>query len=236
MSFSALVKQEIVQKIMKKQTKFQNIANKHCQDGLFSDIIYTYEDSYYSDSCANLIAQLFLDKGSIANPQKAYYLQFAIKGKEELKGLIDALGHFDLQPKVMAKGRVSMVYFKDGSQIATLLNIMKAHVSLMDFENMRIEKDVRGSINRLVNSQTANDFKTIEASAKHIKDINAIDKAIGLAALDKPLEDIARLRRENPLLSLSEIAKLLSPPISKSGANHRLKKIAEIAKGINSDV
>jgi len=121
---------------------------------------------------------------------------------------------------------------KEGSQIVDLLNIMEAHTSLMDFENVRILKEMRNSINRQVNCEAANINKTVTAAAKQIDDILFIRDTIGFDNLTEGLEEIAELRISYPESSLKELGAMLNPPIGKSGVNHRLKKLSSIADGL----
>ena len=123
-----------------------------------------------------------------------------------------------------------MVYIKDGEQISDLLNIMGAHVSLMDFENIRILKDMRNNVNRKVNCETANLNKTVNAAVKQIEDIEFIRDNYGLSYLPPALYNTAVARLEYPDASLKELGEKMSPPVGKSGINHRLHKISEIAK------
>ena len=122
-----------------------------------------------------------------------------------------------------------MVYIKDGDEIASLLSVMGAVNSLMTFENVRIVKDIRNSINREVNCETANISKVASASVKQIKDIEYIDSEMGRDYLPDSLRELADVRIANPLLSLKELGDMLQPPIGKSGVNHRLRRISALA-------
>ena len=125
-----------------------------------------------------------------------------------------------------------MVYVKEGAQVAELLNIMEAHIALMEFENVRIVKDVRNSVNRQVNCETANLSKTVNAARKQYEDIVLIRDRVGLHSLPENLEEMAQLRLEYPEASLIELGDMLNPKLGKSGVNHRLKKISEYADGL----
>jgi DNA-binding protein WhiA len=122
------------------------------------------------------------------------------------------------------------VYLKEGTQIVDMLNVMEAHVSLMQMENVRILKDMRNSVNRQVNCETANLNKTVNAAVKQIEDIRLVQEQKGLESLPKTLREVAQIRLENPEASLKELGEMLEPPIGKSGVNHRLRKISEIAE------
>ena len=125
-----------------------------------------------------------------------------------------------------------VVYVKEGAQIVDLLNVMEAHVALMEFENVRILKEMRNSINRKVNCEAANINKTVKASARQVEDILYIRDTVGLTTLAEGLEEIALLRIEHPEATLQELGVMLHPPVGKSGVNHRLKKICGIADEI----
>jgi len=127
-----------------------------------------------------------------------------------------------------------VVYVKEGSQIVDLLNVMEAHVALMEFENVRILKDMRNTINRKVNCEAANINKTVKAATRQVEDILYIQEKVGLATLAEGLEEIALLRTRYPEASLKELGEMLSPPVGKSGVNHRLKKISEIAEELRT--
>ena len=122
-----------------------------------------------------------------------------------------------------------MVYVKEGDGISDLLNMMKAHVALMSFEDARIRKDIANSINRQVNCETANIKKTITASSSQVEDILYLQERVGLENLPEGLRDLARLRLENRDTSLKELGEMLDPPVGKSGVNHRLRKIKQLA-------
>jgi DNA-binding protein WhiA len=136
---------------------------------------------------------------------------------------------FSIDAKIIMRKKNYVVYIKEGSQIVDLLNVMEAHVALMDLENVRILKEMRNSINRQVNCEAANISKTVTAAAKQIDDIIFIRDTVGLGDLADGLEDIARVRIEFPEASLKELGAMLMPPIGKSGVNHRLRKLSLIA-------
>jgi len=165
----------------------------------------------------------------MADPKKAYHLEFATI-KANLNKLNSLFDFFNLNAKTHIRKTSHILYFKEAEQIATILSIIGAHIALMEFENCRIGKDVNNDINRVSNATAANEDKVIKASAKHVADIMDIQRLAGLAVLNDGLARVAKLRLDNPLASLEDIGKLLSPPISKSGVNHRLKKIAQIAE------
>lgn len=177
----------------------------------------------------------FLAYGSMSDPEKTYHFEIVTSTKGKAKQLQDIMKFFDISAKIILRKRYYVVYVKEGSQIVDLLNIMEAHVALMEFENVRIWKEMRNSVNRQVNCETANISKTVTAAAKQIEDIQYIKDTIGFSELSEGLEEIARLRLEQQEASLKELGTLLNPPISKSGVNHRLRKLSEIADRLKEE-
>ena len=191
-----------------------------------------------SECCKRaFIRGAFLAAGSLSDPHKAYHLEFVCNTRgqaEQLIGVIAAFGieaHFVERKK--ASGRLAyVVYIKEGDGISDLLNMMKAHVALMAFEDARIRKDIANSINRQVNCETANIKKTITASSSQAEDILYLQERVGLENLPEGLRDLARLRLENRDTSLKELGEMLDPPVGKSGVNHRLRKIKQLADAL----
>ena len=163
----------------------------------------------------------------VAATMKAHGKDFGVANKENGVDF-----YFDLDAKIVLRKKYYVVYMKEGSKIVDVLNIMEAHVALMELENVRILKDMRNKVNRRVNCETANINKTVSAAVKQVEDIEYIDKHKGLRFLDQGLQDIARLRLEHPEATLKELGDMLEPPVGKSGVNHRLKKIGRIAEEI----
>lgn len=130
----------------------------------------------------------------------------------------------------MPRKRYYVVYIKEGSQIVDILNVMEAPVSLMELENIRIVKEMRGSVNRQVNCETANINKTVSAAVKQIEDIRFIQSVAGLSGLPESLQEMARIRLERPEATLKELGEALEPPVGKSGVNHRLRKLSLVAE------
>ncbi|MBQ7507236.1 MAG: DNA-binding protein WhiA [Lachnospiraceae bacterium] len=172
----------------------------------------------------------FLSAGSITDPARSYQLEFSLNDEELLNELTQVLSELGLSPKTVQRKNRTVLYFKEGEEIADLLNLCGAHQALMAFENARIVRDVRNTLNRRVNCETANLEKTASASVKQLKDIRRIENTIGLSSLAKPLREAAELRLMNPELPLSELGNLFSPPLGKSGVRHRLQKISDIAE------
>lgn len=175
------------------------------------------------------IRGMFLAAGSISNPNKSYHFEIVCGSQIQAEQLRDLMGSFDADAKIVIRKHHSVVYVKDGSQIVDMLNVMEAYVSLMNLENVRILKEMRNSVNRKVNCETANISKTVNAAVRQIQDIELIRDTRGLESLPDNLYEIARVRLEHPESPLKELGNYLDPPVGKSGVNHRLRKIAEIA-------
>lgn len=171
----------------------------------------------------------FLYSGSMSNPKKSYHLEFVMESREKADQLKDMIGHFSIDAKIVRRKKNHVVYIKESSHIVDLLNVMEAHIALMDLENVRILKEVRNQVNRRVNCEAANIGKTVEASARQIEDIIYIRDNYGFEELPEGLEEIALLRIQHPEASLKELGAMLSVPIGKSGVNHRLRKLSMIA-------
>ena len=171
----------------------------------------------------------FMSVGSISDPSKGYHLEF-VCDREDMALQLQAVMHgFDIQAKIVKRKKYSVVYLKESEEIVDLLNVCEAHVSLMKLENLRILKDVRNHVNRKVNCETANISKTVSAATRQINDIEYLRDHYGLNRLSEPLRQMAEVRLENPDTPLKELGQLLDPPVGKSGVNHRLRKLSELA-------
>lgn len=176
----------------------------------------------------------FLAGGSISDPNKSYHFEIVCRTLEQANQLRDVINSFDMESKIVERKKYQVVYLKEGAQIVDMLNIMEAHVALMNLENVRILKEMRNSVNRKVNCETANISKTVNAAVKQLEDIVYIRDNAGLDSLPDNLREIALLRLENPDAPLKELGTYLNPPVGKSGVNHRLRKISEIAEALKS--
>ena len=174
----------------------------------------------------------FLGGGSVSDPEKGYHFEFVTLYYENAAYLQDTMNQLDMDAKIVTRKGSYVVYLKEGSQIVDLLNVIGAHIALMQLENIRIVKEVRNNVNRLVNCETANLKKTVSAAVRQVQDIEYLKDTIGLSALPQNLEEMARFRLEYPSATLKELGELLMPPVGKSGVNHRLKKLSEIADQI----
>lgn len=172
----------------------------------------------------------FIVAGSVSNPNKGYHFEIVCRNFEIAQLLMEAMNSFeDIQAKITDRKNNYVVYLKEGTSISLMLGIMEAPKSVMEFENARILREMRNSINRKVNCEAANIAKTVSAAMRSCDDIRYLDEKIGLTNLPDNLQEIARLRLKNPESSLEELGKLLDPPLGKSGVNHRLAKLSRIA-------
>ena len=174
----------------------------------------------------------FLASGSISDPNKGYHFEIVCNTRQQASMLQKAMKAFDVDAKIVERTGKHVVYLKEGAQIVEVLRIMEAAHSVMDLENIRVVKEVRGSINRKVNCETANIGKTVNAAVRQIEEIKLIDEKLGLENLPTQLQEIANIRLAYPDTPLADLGQLLDPPIGKSGVNHRFKKLAVIAKSL----
>jgi len=172
----------------------------------------------------------FLLTGSVSDPEKSYHLEITCKREDAALFLSIIMNSFGLNPKVIYRNDHYVVYIKEGEGVVDFLNITGAHSALMSLENVRIVKDMRNSVNRIVNCETANLDKLVNASVRQIQNIKYIEENIGFANVPPALREIARLRLDNSAVSLKELGLLLDPPLGKSGVNHRLRKLDGIAE------
>lgn len=198
----------------------------YISDGIYSGLIRT--------KCCRraYLRGVFLGSGTISDPEKAYHLEIVCNSEilsNDVKKLINSFG---LHSKSVIRKNSHVVYLKEAEQIIDFLNILGAHSQLLDFENIRIMKEMRNKTNRISNCDSANLDKIINASLRQMENIKLIEEARGLSSLPEKLQEAARLRMENPESSLIELSELMDPPIGKSGINHRFKKIEEIAEKI----
>lgn len=176
----------------------------------------------------------FLGSGSISNPEKQYHLEFVCRSEQYAQQLKKLLDTYTMKAKVVVRAGAFIVYLKDAESIIDLLNVIGAHNALLEIENIRIIKNMRNNVNRLVNCETANLTKTVNAAVRQVEAIKKIEKEYGFARLPLQLREIARLRLDYPAVSLVELGEMLDPPIGKSGVNHRLRKIEKIAQEIEN--
>lgn len=176
----------------------------------------------------------FLGSGSLTNPQKNYHAELINVSKDHQEALQEPMGYYGLEMHMIARKRqhqsVYVLYLKEGEQIVDLLNVMQAYTALMDLENIRIEKEMRNQINRSVNCEAANLQKVVQAAYKQVRDIEYLISQVGWEGLPASLSQMARVRLEHQDESLQELGRLLDPPVGRSGVNHRLRKLSQMAE------
>ena len=177
----------------------------------------------------------FLCVGSMSNPEQGYHLEFVCGDLQQAEQLVETLRVYEIHAKIVARKKYQVVYLKESEEIVELLNVIGAHVSLMKLENLRILKDMRNSINRKVNCEAANITKTVNAASKQIDDIQYVKEHYGFDNLADNLRQIAELRLEYPDATLKELGEYLTPRVGKSGVNHRLRKLGELAEKLKEE-
>ncbi len=220
--------------IVSKDPEARRLLGETClldEDGNISECMSPMHHRLLRQNCCRraFIRGAFLAVGSVSDPEKSYHFEIVCAAPEKARQLQELLASYDVDAKVVLRKRHYVVYIKEGSQIVELLGLMGAHISLMQLENVRIVKEMRNSVNRKVNCETANLNKTVSAAVRQAEDIRYIQEKIGLDKLPMDLEETARLRLEHTEASLKELGDMLSPKVGKSGVNHRLRKLSQIA-------
>ena len=173
-----------------------------------------------------LVRGTFLGSGSINNPEKIYHLEIILNGEKSVENVYTILKKYDIKMKKLN----NTLYLKEGEEISKFLAFIGANSAVLKFEEIRVIRDMRNNVNRLVNCETANLNKTINAALKQIEDIKFIKKMKRFNDLPENVREVADLRLEYPEISLVELGKLLSNPVGKSGVNYRLKVISNFAE------
>ncbi|UOY91060.1 DNA-binding protein WhiA [Ectobacillus sp. JY-23] len=177
----------------------------------------------------------FLAGGSVNNPEtSSYHLEIFSLYKEHNEAICELMNEFELNSKTLERRKGHITYLKEAEKITEFLNIIGAHGALLRFEDIRIVRDMRNSVNRLVNCETANLNKTIGAALRQIENIKYIERTVGLDYLPEKLREIAQLRISYEDVTLKELGEMVTGKISKSGINHRLRKIDEIAEKLRA--
>lgn len=178
----------------------------------------------------------FLTGGSISDPEKTYHLEIATHNRLCAELVRDLLKEYGINVKIITRKGNYVAYIKEGENIVDFLNIIGAHGALMELENVRILKDMRNNVNRIVNCETANLEKTVNASVRQVENIKFIQSTVGFGKLPENLVEIANMRLEYAEASLKELGEMLHPILGKSGVNHRLRKLDEIAEQIRENL
>lgn len=176
------------------------------------------------------VREAFIKTGFINNPNKDYHLEMLFKSQDKAEEIRDILKKYYINTKIIIKNKRYMIYIKDGEEISKFLAFVGANTSMLKYEEIRVIKETKNNINRLVNCETANLNKTVGAAVMQIEDIKFIRKCNAFDDLPIGLKEIAKAREENPDMTLEELGLSLTTPIGKSGVNHRLRKIHEIAE------
>lgn len=205
-------------------------GSNNISDGISDDLIKT--------KCCrkSYLRGLFLGGGTLSDPNKGYHFEIATDNEvlaNDIRRLINSF--VDIHAKISKRKDSWVVYIKDSEQIKDILNILGAHSQLLEYENVRIVKEVRNKANRINNCEFANMDKSLNAANKQIEAINRIKMTIGIDALPSNLIDTALVRLEHPESSLAELGELLNPPIKKAGVYNRLKKIQQISIDIDNN-
>lgn len=187
------------------------------------------------NAARQFLREAFLEIGSMSNPEKGYHLEFVCENKSQADEIVNVIRLFEIEAKTVQRKRYTIVYLKESEDIVNLLNVMGAHKCLMNLENLRILKDMRNSINRRVNCETANISKTVSAANKQIEDIQYIKEHYGFDDLSDNLREIAEVRLAYPDAALKELGEYLVRPVGKSGVNHRLRKLSELADSLRGE-
>lgn len=178
----------------------------------------------------DIVRGVFLGAGSITDPNKQYHLEIFFKEKNNAEYVVNICKIFDIHLKLLENNNSYILYIKEGEEISKFLALIGSNKGVMSFEDVRITKEIKNNVNRLVNCETANLNKIVNASVSQINDIKLIQKLNKFEELPDYLKEIAAVRLENPEMSLKDLGALLDNPIGKSGVNHRLQKIHEIAE------
>ena len=197
-------------------------------------IVEAIQGLFLEKTCCKraFIRGAYMASGSMTDPNKGYHFEIVCRTQAQASRLQELMKEFETDPKVVERKNYYVVYLKEGSQIVDMLNVMEAYVSLMNLENVRILKEMRNTVNRKVNCETANISKTVNAAVKQISDIELIRDTEGLDSLSLPLREMAMIRLEYPEAPLKDLGKYMDPPVGKSGINHRLRKLAAVADAI----
>ena len=227
--YQVLLRDEIAVKKLLRDTEFLKGENVFMPN-------YRIESVLSRDCCKRAyIRGAFLGAGSVSNPDKSYHLEFVSNNIEQAEFLSEVINSYGFNSKIVTRKDNYVIYIKEAEQISDLLVLIGATNSVLEFENVRVVKFMKNKVNRIVNCETANLNKTVEAAIRQVDDIMLIENTIGLENLPDSLREVAYLRMENQDSSLKEIGNMLNPPVGKSGINHRLNKIKEIANKLRSE-
>jgi len=211
---------------------------KEIEEVVYIDkVVQIKEDSFKDMDIAkneqffkSIVRGAFLGGGSLNNPENKYHLEILLGTEDNAIYIKDLLKQFNIQTKILERKNSFSIYIKEAEEISKLLALLGANKAVLNFEEIRVVRDTRNNINRLVNCETANLNKTINAAVAQIEAIKMLKTKKKFDELQDNLKEIAELRLKNPEVSLVELGQMLDKPLGKSGVNHRIKKIMEIAE------
>ena len=190
---------------------------------------------YEEEEKKALIRGLFMGSGMINDPNKNYHLEILFQYPETISSILPILQEFGIQMKILdSKDRYS-IYTKDGEEISKMLALIGANKSVLKYEEIRVIREMKNNVNRIVNCETANLNKTVNAAMKQIEDIKLLQEKERYESLPEHLKEVAAIRLKHPELSLVEIGNKLTPPIGKSGVSYRLQAISKLAEEIKEE-
>ncbi len=176
----------------------------------------------------------FLAAGSVTSPDGAHHLEMVLPTRSAAEGVVRALARLGLRGRCRCRRGRWVVYLKGAEEIGHFLALVGAHRSLLEYENVRVVRHLRGQVNRVVNCETANLGKAIEASLRQVQDIRVIAQRVGLSSLPPHLEQTARARLAHPEMTMRELGQLLDPPVGKSGVRYRLERLRRLARRLSA--
>ena len=199
-----------------------------------SDIFLRINRSNIAQDCcfSAFLRGVFLSCGTVSSPEKNYHMEFTVSHKKLCMDLMQIFEELDFSPKYVCRKSNHIIYFKVSEKIEDFLTTIGAMNSSLELMGIKMHKDMVNHVNRRVNFENANLNRTVEAAITQVEAIEKIEKRMGLDSLPAPLREIAVMRMDNPEVSLSELAQMVSPPLTRSGVNHRLKRLVEIADSI----
>ena len=230
MSFSQEVKNELIHILPRED---------HCMRAELAAFLYAgselpIEERLSGKSCCmrSFLRGAFLSVGSVTDPGKSYHLEMVFGCESTALMVKSFLSGFEIEAKNVVRNGKYVIYLKEGDDISAFLALVQAQKSVLDMESIRVVKDVRNHVNRKVNCEAANIQKTVEAVRKQLRDIEIIEKERGLKSLSDPLRTMAEIRKLYPEDTLQELGNRFDPPVGKSGVNHRLRRLHEIAEEV----
>ena len=199
------------------------------------DFTVTNPVLYEQDCCRrSFLRGFFLAAGSVSDPSKSYHFEMVCRNGQQAEEVQQMIAEYECDPHIVERKGHYVVYLKEGSQIETMLGLLGASKAYMDFENARILKEMRENVNRQVNCETSNIRKSVSAAVRQIEDIRFLQESGHFSELSPNLQEAARLRLANPEMPLYELGQKCSPPVGKSGINHSLRKIGQMAYDIRN--